>query len=691
MSSSSGGSANPRNRLAAERSPYLQQHAANPVDWYPWGPAALAAAREQDKPILLSVGYSACHWCHVMAHESFENPTLAALMNEHFINIKVDREERPEIDAIYQTVCQLLTRQGGWPLTVFLTPEQQPFFAGTYFPPDQRYGRPGFGEVLRALSEAYQTAREQVVEQCQQILAALREVQQPAAGGRLDTELLARANRTLAANFDRLNGGFGSAPKFPNPCNLQVFLRAAGHGDEAALERVVVACRAMRAGGVYDQLGHGFHRYSVDAQWLVPHFEKMLYDNALLPPVYLAAWQASGNDALARTARETLDYLLTAMRDPSGGFYSATDADSEGEEGIHFVWTPQQVEAVLEPTLARLACEHWGITAAGNFEHGTTVLSVVRPLEELAAGRGWTVGQAAAAVEQARTALLEARAEREAPFRDEKILAGWNGLTLSALAQAALLLGEPRYLAAARACGEFLLRELAAGRRLCRVWMAGQRGVAGYLDDYAAVSLGLLDLFAATGEATWYTAAAGFVETLLEDFRDAERGDFYMTAGDAEPLLLRPKDLHDHATPAGLSLTVTALVRLAQLSGEARYRDIAGAALGVYADEMRGNAWGMANLIVAADDYLHPPETLVISGAGRAAEALRQVAAADFAPRRRLLLHPAAADSAELPLALQGRGLVAGQPAAWLCRGFTCQRPVTDPAALRRLLRPPAA
>ncbi len=676
------------NRLLSETSPYLQQHAHNPVDWYPWGEEALARARAEDKPILLSIGYSACHWCHVMAHESFENEAIAAAMNEHFVNIKVDREERPDLDQIYQTVCQLLTRAGGWPLTVFLTPDQEPFFAGTYFPPEQRYGRPGFREVLLALADAYREARSQVADQARQILQALHELQSgDGHSDPPDRDLLAHAHRVLAANFDRRNGGFGTAPKFPNPFNLEVFLRHyAASGEQEALEDVVRACRHMRAGGVYDQLGHGFHRYSVDAEWRVPHFEKMLYDNVLLPPVYLSAWLASELVDLAATARETLDYLLAEMRHPEGGFYSTTDADSEGEEGRYFAWTPDQVREVLEATAAELACERFGISPHGNFEHGTSVPSLARSLEELAAARGWPPQQAADAAEQARRELLAARAQRVAPFRDEKVLTAWNGLAIRAFAQAGLVLGEPRYLKAAAEAAEFVLARLADGDRLHRVYHDGRRTAAACLDDYGALIAGLLELFGASGEPRWFERAAAFAETALAEFGDDDVGDFFMTPAGGERLVLRPKDIHDSATPSGLSLMVGDLVRLYEFTGDDRYRARAEQAAAAHGRDMRRNAWGMANLIVAADGLRTEPESLVIAGAGPAADALLRVALSEYRPRLLLARRPAEVPDEHLPALLHHRGLVDGRPAAWHCRGFTCRAPITDPVALTAAL-----
>ena len=671
------------NRLAGESSPYLQQHAHNPVDWYPWGSEALQRAAREDKPILLSIGYSACHWCHVMAHESFEDEAIAQVMNEHFVNIKVDREERPELDHIYQTVCQLLTRAGGWPLTVFLTPEQQPFFAGTYFPPDQRYGRPGFREVLLALSDAYREARAQVADQAGQILDALQQTQQPNQEGRLGDDLLRTAKQSLLEHVDRQHGGFGDAPKFPNPFNLDLLLRAAAHhGDEASLKAVCQACRAMRAGGIFDQLAGGFHRYSVDDSWSVPHFEKMLYDNALLPPIYLAAGILAEDVGLVDVARETLDYLLREMQAPDGGFYATTDADSEGEEGKYFVWTPEQVAEVLEPQLAALTCERFGIGPGGNFEHGATVLHLRRGLPELAAARGQTPEHIRDQLELAIRELLAARASRVPPFRDEKILACWNGLAIRALAMTGAALGRDDYLDAARRTAAFIRDRMMPGGRLQRVYKDGTAKVDGYLDDHGAVALGLLELFCATGEAEWYQLAGSLLQRVEEGFADVERGDYYMTPTDGEPLLMRPKNTFDNATPSGLSLVAHALVKLAHLTGEETWRSRAARLLSAHAGAMRQNAWGTAFLIGAADALLIEPEAVVVVGDDDQADALLQAAWRSWRPARLICRRLPATADADLPGLLHDRGLIDGQPATYVCQGFTCQLPATGPDAL---------
>ncbi len=673
----------PPNRLSHETSPYLRQHAENPVDWYPWGEEALAAARALDRPILLSVGYSACHWCHVMAHESFADPHIAAVMNSKFVNIKVDREERPDLDHLYQLVCQLLTRQGGWPLTVFLTPAGEPFFAGTYFPPDDRYGRPGFAKVLTALANAYRDQREQVAQQAQQLVAEVERLQAPDQPGEPGPELLDQAARLLMLQVDRRRGGFGDAPKFPNPLNLELLLREhARSGEREPLELVVTTCRAMRAGGIYDQLGGGFHRYSVDGEWLVPHFEKMLYDNALLPPVYLATWQMTGQAEFADCARETLDYLLRDMRHPDGGFFSATDADSEGEEGRYFVWTPEQVAQVLDPAAAALVGERYGITRRGNFEHGATVLSLVRSPEELAAGRGVTAAEVETMLSEARARLLAARAERVPPLRDEKILCGWNALTIIALCRAGLALAEPRFLQAAVDCGRFLLETLYPNGRLLRVWCDGRAKQPAFLEDYAGLALALLELFGATGDPGWLPPAERLLGTVLDEF--CADGRFYMTAADAEPLVVRPVDQHDNVTPSGTTLAVRALLRWWHLTGDESARAAAEQVLHHHEGSLRGSVWGAAGLLAALDESLAPPRSVCVAGEGEAAQALLQAAAAW--PDPNLLVCRRRADVAEerLPALLRGRD--AAGPAAFVCHGFACLAPVATADELRAAL-----
>ena len=551
------------NRLAQETSPYLLQHKDNPVDWYPWGEDALEKAREEDKPILLSVGYSACHWCHVMERESFEDAATARLMNEHFVNIKVDREERPDIDSIYMSAVQAMTQHGGWPMTVFMTPDGAPFYAGTYFPPRPARGMPSFLQVLTSLADAYRNRREDVLNSAENV----REYLQTATGAAIprseesgETGILDSAAETLLSQLDDRFGGFGGAPKFPQPMNLEVLLRYHYRtGNGAALSGVERTLRAMAAGGIYDQLGGGFARYSVDAYWLVPHFEKMLYDNALLTHSYLETYQATGDVFYRRIAEETIDYVLRDMTSLEGGFYAAEDADSEGEEGKFYVWTPDEIQAALEPEDAKLAARYWDVTERGNFE-GKNILNVPRPPEAVAAEFGLSGEELAARVSFIREKLYAKREERVRPGRDEKVLAAWNGLMLKSLAFAARVTGNEAYRQAAEKNAGFLLEKLRVDGRLRRSYKDGQARFNGYLEDYAMVADGLIALHEATFEKRWLVEADSLAQDIVELFWDEERGTFYDTPADHEKLVTRPprhlrqrlavRDLRSHRRPA---------------------------------------------------------------------------------------------------------------------------------------------
>src|SRR3712207_4865467 len=534
------------NRLAQETSPYLLQHKDNPVDWYPWGEDALERAREEDKPILLSVGYSACHWCHVMERESFEDEETARIMNEHFVNIKVDREERPDIDSIYMSAVQALTRHGGWPMTVFLTPDGAPFYGGTYFPPAPRGGLPSFQQVLLSLADAYADRRDDVMRSAQSV----REYLQAATGAAMPkaavgVELLDGAAASLLSQLDRRFGGFGGAPKFPQAMNLEVLLRHYHRtGDLGALSGVELTLRHMANGGIYDQLGGGFARYSVDQYWLVPHFEKMLYDNALLSRLYLEAYQATGDPFYWRIAEESLDYVVRDMTSPEGGFYSAEDADSEGEEGKFYVWTQAEIRAVLDEEEARLAERYWDVTERGNFE-GKSILYVPRPLEAVAAEFGLPPEGLWERIEGIRSKLFAAREERVRPGRDEKILAAWNGLMLRSFALAARILDREDYGEVARRNATFLLEGLRVDGRLRRSYKDGQARFNGYLEDYAMAADGLVALYEATFETRWLAEAAHLADAILELFWEEGSRAFYDTPADHEELVTRPRDVYD--------------------------------------------------------------------------------------------------------------------------------------------------
>ncbi|HEV3468841.1 MAG TPA: thioredoxin domain-containing protein, partial [Pyrinomonadaceae bacterium] len=601
------------NRLAGETSPYLLQHAHNPVEWYPWGEEALERARREDKPILLSIGYSACHWCHVMERESFENESIARLMNEHFVNIKVDREERPDLDQIYMTAVQMMTRHGGWPLTVFLTPDLVPFYGGTYFPPEDRYQMPGFPRILAAVAEAYRSRPDEIQQSAMEILSELRRM---GAGSEsrevISPQLLEHARRALARSYDARHGGFGGAPKFPSSMSLEFLLRAYRRtGDLQALEMVTHTDRRMAEGGMYDQLGGGFHRYSTDAHWLVPHFEKMLYDNALLSRHYLHVYQATGDEFFRRITEETLDYVTREMTDPRGGFYSTQDADSEGVEGKFFVWDEAEIKELLGEEDARLFGAYYGVTAEGNFEE-RNILHVSRPAEEVARGLGVGVERLGEALKRGRAILFEARERRIKPGRDEKVLTAWNGLMLESFAEAAAALGRADYRETAERNAGFVLETLRGDGLLLHVYKDGRAKQAGFLDDYAFYTSGLVTLFETTGDARWLKGALALADKMIEEFWDEEGGGFFYTGRSSERLIVRNKDYFDNATPSGNSVAAELLLRLAVLTGREDYQRKAVSLLRLVRDlaERHPTAFGYA--LGAFDFYLSTPKEIVV-------------------------------------------------------------------------------
>jgi uncharacterized protein len=652
------------NQLADETSPYLLQHQHNPVDWNPWGEAALERARAEDRPLLVSIGYSACHWCHVMERESFEDPDIAALMNEHFVCIKVDREERPDVDAIYMDAVQSMTGHGGWPLNAFITPEQVPFYAGTYFPPEQRHGLPSWRMVLLAVADAWEKRREEIREQGGQILRSLEATArlQPSNDPILEREL-AGALATVGRSYDPLGGGFGGAPKFPAASTIELLL---SRGErEMSLETL----RKMAAGGIHDQVGGGFARYAVDATWTVPHFEKMLYDNALLARAYLHAWQVSGEDRLREVCCETLDWALREMRGPEGGFCSALDADSEGVEGKFYVWTLEQLHDVLGPELAAPAIAYFGAGERGNFE-GTNILEARGPRpDELG---------------EIRRRLYEARAERVRPGLDDKRLTAWNALMISALADAGAVLERDDYVHAAVACAEFILRDLRDDEgRLLRTWKDGRGRLRAYLEDHGFLLEALLALYEATFDPRWYHEAVALADQITEHFADAEHGGFFTTADDHERLAARRKDIDDTPIPSGNAAAAFGLLRLALLSGEHEYeRHALGVLRLIYPIAVK-HPLGFGHLLRAADFYLAPVKEVAIVGSGEAAGELVRAVRASFRPHLVLAGAPAPADGVPL---LDGRGLVEGRAAAYVCEHFVCRAPVLTAAELAAAL-----
>ncbi|MFG2418753.1 thioredoxin domain-containing protein [Streptomyces sp. NPDC048448] len=671
------------NRLAGVTSPYLLQHADNPVDWWPWTPEAFEEARRRDVPVLLSVGYSACHWCHVMAHESFEDETTAAYLNEHFVSVKVDREERPDVDAVYMEAVQAATGQGGWPMTVFLTPEAEPFYFGTYFPPAPRHGMPGFRQILEGVHGAWTERREEVAEVAEKIARDLAGREMSFGDDQVPgEEELAGALLGLTREYDASRGGFGGAPKFPPSMVVEFLLRHhARTGSEGALQMARDTCERMARGGIYDQLGGGFARYSVDREWVVPHFEKMLYDNALLCRVYAHLWRATGSELARRIALETADFMVRELRTAEGGFASALDADSDDGsgrhvEGAYYVWTPEQLREVLGDD-AELAAEYFGVTAEGTFEEGSSVLQL--PQQE-----GAFDGEKVAGM---RRLLLAARSDRPAPGRDDKVVAAWNGLAVAALAETGAYFDRPDLVDAAIGAADLLVRLHMDDRaRLARTSRDGRAGAnAGVLEDYADVAEGFLALASVTGEGVWLEFAGFLLDHVLAQFTDPESGGLYDTAADAEQLIRRPQDPTDNATPSGWSAAAGALLSYAAHTGSEPHRAAAERALGVVKAlgprAPRFVGWGLAVAEALLDG---PREVAVVGPAGDAmTRALHRTALLGTAPGA--VVAVGAAGSDELPL-LADRPLVDGEPAAYVCRNFTCDAPTTDPDRLRTAL-----
>lgn len=683
MSSSAG--TRPANRLIHETSPYLLQHAYNPVDWYPWGPDALQAAKDKNRPILLSIGYSACHWCHVMERESFENDATAELMNREFVCIKVDREERPDLDEIYmQATVAMNHGQGGWPMTVFLTPEQKPFFAGTYFPPEDRWGRPGFGTLLKKIADYWRTNAAGVHAQAKDMTARLKDAGRIPSPISVSESALDEAVAQFNGEFDKTYGGFGSAPKFPPAAGLSLLLRCHRRsGDKQALAMVTKTLDMMAAGGIYDHIGGGFARYSTDARWLVPHFEKMLYDNALLARVYVEAYQVTKNPLYRQVATETLDYVLREMTGPAGGFYSATDADSEGVEGKFFVWTPADVRAALnDEETARRFCALYDITDAGNWEH-TNIPNRLRPIEEVARHIDLTTDELLETAARAKPALYRARQQRIPPGLDDKVITAWNGMMLSALAEAARVFGEDRYREAAQRTADFLLQTHARpDGRLLRTSRAGRAHLAAYLEDYAFLAEGLLDLYEAGASETYLHAAARLAGFLMTDFLDEAQGGFFTTAKHHESLILRAREGSDGATPSANAVAASALARLSFHFDRQAWREAAVGAVRAYGRQIARYPRAFAKTLALVDFLTEGPLELAFVGheTQEGLRALRRAVADQYLPNR--IIATAAPDTpSSMPL-LEGKQPVDGQPALYICRNFSCRQPITDPRAI---------
>jgi len=668
------------NHLVLENSPYLLQHTENPVDWYPWGSEALEKARAESKPIFLSIGYAACHWCHVMAHESFEDPATAALMNQHFVNIKVDREERPDLDSIYMSFVVATTGQGGWPMSVFVTHEGKPFYGGTYFPPVRRYNLPAFREVLEAVARLWKEDRPRLLASSEELTRSLQ-TQPAATTGEIELSqgLLDQAVDTLAQGYDWQNGGWGGAPKFPQPMLIEFLLRQASRGDQTSLDMAAHALQAMRRGGMYDILGGGFSRYSVDTTWLVPHFEKMLYDNAQLARVYLHAYQLTNEPAFRDVCEATLDFVLGEMTHPQGGFYSSLDADSEGEEGKFYLWTAEEIHTTLSDTQdSALFMAAYGVSEQGNFE-GKNILRHSLTDTMLAEQFNLAEESIAERLNCLRTRLLEARSHRVHPHTDDKVLVSWNGLMLTVFAEAGQALSRTDYVNAAIMNAEFILENMLPEGRLLRSWRAGIAKHNAYLEDHASLALGLLSLYQTDPNPRWYQAAIKLVHEILVHFIDPA-GGFFDTRDDGEALLYRPKELQDNATPSGNALTAMALLQLAAYEGRSDWRTKAERMLSSNLGEMVRYPSAFGQWLCAADLALGPVQEVAILGdlADTATLGLLNPLRSGYHPRLVLAASPYP-PLAGSPTLLNARELLNGKPTAYVCLGFVCQKPVNSP------------
>jgi uncharacterized protein YyaL (SSP411 family) len=682
------------NHLLNETSPYLRQHAHNPVDWYPWGPEALERARRLDRPIFLSIGYSACHWCHVMEHESFEDPEVANILNNQFVSIKVDREERPDLDQIYMTAVQLLTGQGGWPMSMFLTPDLKPFYGGTYFPPDDRYGRPSFKRLLLALAEAWGTRRDEITQSSAQITERLQQAGRvEPADGQLEPRLLQNAVGMHARIFDPTYGGFGSAPKFPHPMELRLLLRVwKRFGDEEALHMARLTLDRMAMGGIYDHLGGGFHRYSTDERWLVPHFEKMLYDNALLTVAYLEAYQATGDPLYRQVVEETLGYVQREMTSPEGPFYSTQDADSEGEEGKFYVWSAQEIEQILGKERADIFTYVYDVTPEGNWE-AHNILHRTRRNEQDARMLGLPEAELSRVLEESKRALFAVRSERVWPGRDEKVLTSWNGLMIGAFAQAAQVLENADYSTAAARAADFILQSMrTADGRLLRTYSVGsQPKLNGYLEDYAFLLDALVSLYEASFEARWIEAALSLAHVLIEQFWDNAAGGFFYTGQNHEALIARTKDPHDSSIPSGNSLAVLALLRLSELTGQQHLRDKAEATLRLFRGLMAASPMAAGQMLVALDFFLGPVQEFAVVGdlANEETRRALQIIRGNFRPNSVVAMKATGKDESSRPdlLPLLADKMARGTVTTYICQNFSCQEPLVGVEALEVALK----
>jgi hypothetical protein len=683
------------NRLIFEKSPYLLQHADNPVDWYPWGEEAFLKAKKEDKPIFLSIGYSACHWCQVMERESFEDEEVAQLMNQYFVAVKVDREERPDIDNIYMTVCQYMTGSGGWPLTIIMTPDEKPFFAGTYFPKQAKFGRSGLMEILNQIASLWRKDRPRVLQAGNQVTQTIKNISSSPMSGDLTKENLKQAYQKFKDSFDETNGGFGQAPKFPSAHNLSLLLRWwKRSGEEKALKMVEKTLDAMWKGGMYDHLGFGFHRYSTDSRWLVPHFEKMLYDQAMLAIAYVEAYQATGKVQYAEVARQVFTYVLRDMTSPEGAFYSSENADSEGEEGKFYVWPQDEIKAILKEEQGDLFCKFYGVTKKGNLEGSRSVLHRSRSLEEFARNEGMTPQELKKILEQSRQRLFASREKRIHPSKDDKILTDWNGLMIVALSKGAQALNEPEYADAARKAADFLLKELRRkDGRLMHRYREGEAALPGYVDDYAFFVWGLIDLYEATFEARYLQEALTLTDDMLKLFWDDKEGGLYFTGADNEKLIARMKDVYDGAIPSGNSVASLNLLRLGRITMRQELEEKAEQAIESFGKTISRSPTGFSQFLIALDFAVGPTKEIVIAGDLHQEDTNLMLYAIRrrFLPGKVLILHPEGEEGKAIEKIIpfvKGQNKINEKAAAYICENYTCRAPTKDLAKMISLIEP---
>jgi len=680
------------NRLIKETSPYLLQHAHNPVDWYPWGSEAFERAKKEDKPVFLSIGYSTCHWCHVMEYESFENERIAEIMNEHFVSIKVDREQRPDVDGIYMNAVQMMTGSGGWPLSVFLTPDGKPFYGGTYFPPRDAYGRPSFERVLLSIADAWKNRRQELVNSAGEISEVLANLTGPTEKEKLSAEMLKAASDYFQNVFDAANGGFGIAPKFPQPTNLSMLLSYWQRtGDTQALQMVEKTLDAMAKGGIYDHIGGGFHRYATDARWLVPHFEKMLYDQALISEVYLQAYQVTKNQKYATITREIFDYVLRDMTDAEGGFYSAEDADSDGKEGAFYVWDPKQIEPILDKDETEIFIAYYGVTEEGNFEEGKTILNITTSIEQLGEKFKKDRTTIASILTAARTKIFDERSKRIRPHRDDKVITAWNGLMISSLAYGGAVFQEDKYVNAAERAACFILNTLHKRGRLMRYYRDGRIVEPAFLDDYAFMIMALLDLYEATFDAKWLIEAKELSEEMIEFFADNEQGGFFLTGKDAEKLIARNKPGSDGAIPSGNSIAARALLKLGRLTMNQHFTEQGGRAIELFSQQLKQSPAYSSAMLTALSFWIGPTQEIVIAGNADAPETkqMLKVVYDRFLPNAVVLFHDhgeAGSAIKKIVPFIKSQISIDDKATAYVCENYVCKKPINEIDDLDKML-----